>query len=584
VCDCSGTGYVDAVCSTDGEVAFLDQTQVVGTRFEYQFDSSPLERSDPSVYQVEWTVTAADAETDWLVCDWEAQTCSGVPDESVHVGVYEVQMVASDTFKGSVSSSFALAVTNIWPELVANSNIRDITQSVNVYFEKRVVGADFFEDKDEHELKYSIAMKNGKQIPTFLEINNAGTSFEVSGTSPEEGEYTLEVTADDGFGGTVSDSFNITFTTCLESDTVLGIPIADPDADTDCVCRAGYYNANSNSGLECFQCVAESGSDCPDNGYDVGNIIVLPGFWRSSSNSTDVYECLEGQHCPGSAALAAMAESDEQDTVNGMCVFPRKGPLCVLCVSGYYEDVIDGVCKTCTVSWLAIAFILLGCLVGIAALVYYVRRIIKQAEQKSSNRGTLIKILFSGLQMNAISLAFAFQYAVSSMGTSALSLDCLWATSSSTIYPFYVETLVYMIFPVLLLGLPVLILAVWFVCNAARPNARALRERVMDIYFAGVVVVLFVAHPTLSTRAMKLFQCTQLAGEWHLKEQLEEECWSTSHIVWVGVCGIPMLLVYVVGIPASAFVILYHNRAAIPTAATAKHKAFHSKFSFLYKV
>jgi hypothetical protein len=228
--------------------------------------------------------------------------------------------------------------------------------------------------------------------------------------------------------------------------------------------------------------------------------------------------------------------------------------------------------------------------------LYYVRRIIKHAKEKRSNRATLVKILFSGLQMNAISLAFAFQFegffeeymttqnAVSSMGTSALSLDCLWATSSSTVYPFYVETLVYMISPLVLLGLPLLILAVWFACNIARPNASAIRERVMAVYFAGVVVVLFVAHPTLTTRAMKLFQCIQLADKWHLKEQLEEECWSTSHMVWVSLCGIPMLLVYVVGIPASAFVILYRNRAAIPTAATAKHEAFHNKFSFLYKV
>jgi hypothetical protein len=106
----------------------------------------------------------------------------------------------------------------------------------------------------------------------------------------------------------------------------------------------------------------------------------------------------------------------------------------------------------------------------------------------------------------------------------------------------------------------------------------------MSLYFAGVVVALFVAHPTLSTRAMKLFQCTQLTDKWYLKEQLEEECWSASHLLWVGVCGIPMLLVYVVGIPAFALVILYRNRAAIPTAATATHEAFHSKFSFLYKV
>jgi hypothetical protein len=598
VCDCSGTGYVDTLCSTDARVAFSDQTHVVGSGFVYRFGLSILANASSSVYQVRWTVTAAHAatETDWLVCDWTAQKCSGLPDKSAHLGVYEVKMVASDALQGSVTSSFTLDVTNIRPKLRSGSRIGDIKQKVNVFFERRVVGSDFFRDEDGHTLKYSVAMKNGGQLPSFLTIINAGSVLEISGTSPDQGVYALVVTADDTFGGNVSDNFKIMFSTCEESDAVLGTPISDPDSENRCVCRAGYYNAHPRSGLECTLCTVEIGLDCSDNGYDVGNMVVLPGFWRSSSNSTDVYPCLDSVNCLGSVALAAMAESDEQDTVTGMCVFPREGPLCALCVSGYYEDVIDGVCKTCKVSWFAIVFVTLGCLMGIAALVYYVRRIISNAGENSSNRGTLVKILFSALQMNAISLSFAFQFegffeqylatqnAVSSMGTSALSLDCLWATSSSTVYPFYVETLVIMILPLVLLGLPMLILAVWFACNVARPNVSVIRERVMNFYFAGVVVVLFVAHPTLSKRAMKLFQCTQLAGEWRLKEQLEEECWSASHLLWVGVCGIPMLLVYVVGIPASALVILYRNRAAIPSAATAAHKVFHSKFSFLYKV
>jgi hypothetical protein len=375
---------------------------------------------------------------------------------------------------------------------------------------------------------------------------------------------------------------------------VFGTPLATPNAETRCVCREGYYNSNATGGLQCALCDVELGLNCPGKGYLVADIIVLPGYWRKADNATDVYACPRIADCPGSIALAALADSGDHDDANGMCVFPRKGPLCVQCVEDYFEDVNDGVCKTCKDSWLAIALVLTGMLVGVVGLVIYVKRVISKAKEENSDRGILIKVLFSGLQMNAISLAFAFQFegffddylttqsAVSSAGTSALNLDCLWGSGS--VYPFYVETLVYMVFPLILLGLPVFILAAWFACNIAKPNAREIRSRVMNLYFAGAVVVLFLAHPTLSTRAMKLFQCTKIADTWYLKEQLEEECWSTNHMLWVVVCGIPMLLLYVVGIPASAFLILYRNRAAIPTAATTAHDAFHSKFSFLYKV
>jgi hypothetical protein len=158
--------------------------------------------------QVNWTVATreAETETDWLVCDWEEQTCTGTTDKPEHVGVYDIKMRVTDAYQGSVNSSFTLNVTNSQPRAVAN--ILDITQSVNTFFETRV-GSEYFTDADIttslQELTYSIAMLDADEtIPQFLQIQNFGSSLNIKGTSPDLGVTELQVTADDGFGGSAS--------------------------------------------------------------------------------------------------------------------------------------------------------------------------------------------------------------------------------------------------------------------------------------------------------------------------------------------------------------------------------------------
>ena len=71
---------------------------------------------------------------------------------------------------------------------------------------------------------------------------------------------------------------------------------------------------------------------------------------------------------------------------------------------------------------------------------------------------------------------------------------------------------------------------------------------------------------------------------------LSEPCYSSQHIMFILVLGVPMFILWVVGIPLFAWAILYRNRALIQAPATgtsditrAQKKNFESQIAFLYR-
>jgi hypothetical protein len=117
----------------------------------------------------------------------------------------------------------------------------------------------------------------------------------------------------------------------------------------------------------------------------------------------------------------------------GLCEYPRKGPLCAVCSSGYYPSTVDGACNACAFDWFMLVAMLLGVSVGVGMCVYYVRRTLHRATHvieththgdgprarihttthtptSKSARSVLFKILWSGLQVNAVALTFAFRF------------------------------------------------------------------------------------------------------------------------------------------------------------------------------
>lgn len=88
-----------------------------------------------------------------------------------------------------------------------------------------------------------------------------------------------------------------------------------------------------------------------------------------------------------------------------------------------------------------------------------------------------------------------------------------------------------------------------------------LRERFVGYFATAVGVVMFLIHPTVSAQAMLLFACKALGStaneRWYLIADMGEQCWTTRHLAWVFLLGVPMMVFFVFGYNA-CWVSLFH--------------------------
>jgi hypothetical protein len=118
-----------------------------------------------------------------------------------------------------------------------------------------------------------------------------------------------------------------------------------PFTDSICMCENGFYGTftDTNNG----KCKI-----CPDNAIcEFGMIAAAPGWWRSSSNSTDIQPCPEEDACDfpnRTSTLISLALSgvDEDTLREAQCWPAYEGTLCAVCAEGYGRDT-DLKCGEC---------------------------------------------------------------------------------------------------------------------------------------------------------------------------------------------------------------------------------------------
>ena len=71
---------------------------------------------------------------------------------------------------------------------------------------------------------------------------------------------------------------------------------------------------------------------------------------------------------------------------------------------------------------------------------------------------------------------------------------------------------------------------------------------------ATAVALLYFIYPDLCTNTLAMFSCTDVCGKQMLTADLDAECWKGPHMTFILTVGIPMVVVYVVGLPLMAFV------------------------------
>jgi hypothetical protein len=273
------------------------------------------------------------------------------------------------------------------------------------------------------------------------------------------------------------------------------------------------------------------------------------------------------------------------------CAWPQTGPLCALCEDGFYSQQPGEPCGACADATFQIVAFTLAAVVSAFLVMYYVQRTVSKANSEESSLTVLVKILFSAMQLNAIALTFSFswnaaytdmasvQSSVASIGTSVIYLQCLIGANAES-GAFFLESLLFLLSPVLIfvviatLSLPSLLYRIYRVQSTSWPEAITRSKRLARV--AGVLIA-FLLHPTLSQKAMQMFDCTELNDEWYVSQQMDEMCWSSTHIMWSILVGIPLVVLYAIGIPLYGFYILYMHRKQLGSGE------FHQNFSFLYK-
>ena len=136
---------------------------------------------------------------------------------------------------------------------------------------------------------------------------------------------------------------------------------------------------------------------------------------------------------------------------------------------------------------------------------------------------------------------------------------------------FYAQLILTAVLPVVLL---ICNSAVWrLLGSAACRRGAACGARVsvdanvvMPRIRASSVALLYLVWPSLVSRAFEVFACVSVCGEGNgfLKLDLEERCFEGRHALFAWGLGLPMILLYVIGLPVGTLVMVrrVHRRAA----------------------
>ena len=131
------------------------------------------------------------------------------------------------------------------------------------------------------------------------------------------------------------------------------------------------------------------------------------------------------------------------------------------------------------------------------------------------------------------------------MGQHLVNLKCMYPKQSEADV-FYSTRIVWAILP---LVIPFCATMIWLVLSRLKHIVRFHSKMK-----ATVVALLFLMWPGLCSETFAMFSCRDVCKLTLLKVDLDEQCWEGRHQEFVQYLGVPMLIVYVIGLPAVALI------------------------------
>jgi hypothetical protein len=306
-------------------------------------------------------------------------------------------------------------------------------------------------------------------------------------------------------------------------------------------------------------------------------ISVNKGYWRKTTNSTEVKECLYEDAWLG-----------EYHPENKYPVKWEKGYDGVLCtqwqiIDGQkYERLSNFQCAKCpnlaynTMKIVGIAILI--CTFFIAVIVVTVRK------KRESQQSILLRIMANYFQLLTATLSFDLKFPkamtdifepLSKVGASSeafISFDCFvqdtdikWFAPSNAI------------FKVLLTGLLpfALFLIAFVVWGLFALCFKSIKQDFLRSFVVTWICTVFLLHPMLTKVGFEIFQWIEVdEGNYRVRIDIDMEWFSAEHMFWASIINVPILLIWTFGCPIAILIILYRNRNNLDSPAMQKYFLF----------
>eukprot|EP00347_Sterkiella_histriomuscorum_P016375 403353429 len=340
-------------------------------------------------------------------------------------------------------------------------------------------------------------------------------------------------------------------------------------------CNPGYSLKNMSEPSIC--------DECPDQkAFCHGGAFIgpKPGFWRKSYYTDTIIQCLYQPACLGMLSPNFNPKGD--------CYEGYQGILCADCQNDF-SRAGEFQCQKCPANELNVVrlfFTLLGVLL---LLILMIRSTLMSAHDKTNIANIFQKILMNHFQLLMMASSFEFEWSqqlvdfftqtrqAATVSTQIISLDCFLDRKNNedgTVTDnrvFFVKLVLIAFLP---LAMSVICVITWYIIKIALQGKKI---DILNRSVSSIVIVLFLIHPSVILYMFYNFKCKDIDGEMRIRNDLEIECWSDQHKYYSFYFAIPSIIVWGLGIPLAAFVILFYRRKALDTFE------IRQRYGFLYR-
>jgi hypothetical protein len=204
-----------------------NQNATEDAAFNFQFAANTFE--DPE-HTLTYTAQLAGggALPAWLSFDAVTRTLSGIP-TSADVGTLSIDVIADDGNGGAVSDTFNIVIANANDAPYVANVIFTQNATEDAAFNFQFAANTFYDPDVGDTLTYTALSSGGGALPLWLSFDPATRTFSGTPLNSDVGVIDIDVIADDGNGGTVTETFNIYIANTYDAPTIAS-PIPDQTA------------------------------------------------------------------------------------------------------------------------------------------------------------------------------------------------------------------------------------------------------------------------------------------------------------------------------------------------------------------